>query len=167
MHFEYTAGVRDSIGSCLGGVEELEAQIERLCRGQEVSRVTIEPLAPGRSGAVVALVRRLEGPRTLKSWVVKIAETYALLQQERHNFEALVKDRWQLVPQLLDTGASRILVYECGGFLEGYAPTTLWRGYAQTPPDALSNLMQRIVEALTPLHAFADDTLPFLEREGF
>jgi hypothetical protein len=167
MHFEYTAGVRDSIGRCLGGVEELEAQIERLCRGQEVSRVTIAPLAPGRSGAVVALVRRLEGPRTLKPWVVKIAETYALLRQERRNFEALVKDRWQLVPQLLDTGASRILIYECGGFLEGYAPTALWRGYAQTPPDALSILMQRIVAALTPLHAFAGDTLPFVEREGF
>jgi hypothetical protein len=167
MHFEYTDGVRDSIGRCLGGVEELEAQIELLCRGQVVSRVTIAPLAPGRSGAVVALVRRLEGPRTLKPWVVKIAETYALQRQERHNFEALVKDRWQLVPQLLDTGASRILIYECGGFLEGYAPTTLWRGYAQTPPDALSILMQRIVAALTPLHAFADDTLPFLAREGF
>jgi hypothetical protein len=167
MHFEYTASVRDSIGRCLGGVEELEDQIERLCRGQVVSRVTIAALAPGRSGAVVALVRRLEGPRTLKPWVVKIAETYALQRQERHNFEALVKDRWQLVPQLLDTGASRILIYECGGFLEGYAPTTLWRGYAQTPPDALSILMQRIVAALTPLNAFAEDTLPFVERDGF
>lgn len=167
MHFEYTAGVRDSIGRCLGGVEELEVQIEQLCRGQDVSRVTIAPLAPGRSGAVVALVRRLEGPRSLKPWVVKIAETYALLQQERRNFETLVKDRWHLVPQLLDTGASKILIYEFGGFLEGYAPTTLWRGYAQTPPDALSILMQRIVAALTPLHAFAADTLPFLERDGF
>jgi hypothetical protein len=138
MHFEYTASVRDSIGRCLGGVEELEDQIERLCRGQVVSRVTIAALAPGRSGAVVALVRRLEGPRTLKPWVVKIAETYALLQPERRNYEALVKDRWHLVPQLLDTGASSFLIYECGGFLEGYAPTTLMRGYAQTPPDALS-----------------------------
>jgi hypothetical protein len=132
-----------------------------------VSRVTIAALAPGRSGAVVALVRRLEGPRTLKPWVVKIAETYALQRQERRNFEALVKDRWHLVPQLLDTGASRILIYECGGFLEGFAPTTLWRGYAQTPPDALSILMQRIVAALTPLNAFAEDTLPFVERDGF
>jgi thiamine kinase-like enzyme len=167
MDVEYTGGVGEAIGRCLGGVEELEAQIERLCQGQEVSRVTIAPLAPGRSGAVVALVRRLEGSRSLKPWVVKIAETYALLQQERRNFETLVKDRWQLVPQLLDTGVSRILIYECGGFLEGYAPTTLRRGYAQTPPNALSILMQRIVAALTPLHAFADDTLSFLEREGF
>ncbi len=167
MDVEYTGDVREAICRCLGGVEELEAQIERLCRGQAVSRVTIAPLAPGRSGAVVALVRRLEGSRALKPWVVKIAAEFALVHQERRNVETLVKDRWPLVPQLLDTGASKILIYECGGFLERYAPTTLRSGYAQTPPDALSILMRRIVEALTPVHAFAEDTLPFVEREGF
>ena len=165
MEVEYTGEVRADISRILGGVEELEAVITRLCREQPVSRVTIAPLIPGRSGAVVFLVRRLDARGPRKPWVVKAADSYALVQQERLNYDTFVKDRWQQVPVLLDTGASRILVIDYGGFLEGYDPITLRRGYALTTPDALAVLMQRLVPPLARVHRFAHDTLPFLQRE--
>ena len=74
MEVEYTGDVRADISRILGGVEELEAVITRLCREQPVSRVTIAPLIPGRSGAVVFLVRRLDARGPRKPWVVKAAE---------------------------------------------------------------------------------------------
>jgi hypothetical protein len=165
MEVEYTGAVRADISRILGDVEELEAVITRLCREQPVSRVTIEPLIPGRSGAVVFLVRRLDARGPRKPWVVKAADSYALVQQERLNYDTFVKDRWQQVPALLDTGASRILVIDYGGFLEGYDPITLRLGYALTTPEALSVLMQRLVPPLAKVHGFAHDTLPFLQRE--
>ncbi|MFM7547781.1 MAG: SAVED domain-containing protein [Cyanobacteriota bacterium] len=165
MEVEYTGDVRDDISRILGGVEELEAVISLLSREQPVSRVTISPLIPGRSGAVVFLVRRLDARGPRKPWVVKAAVSYALVQQERHNYETFVKDRWPQVPALLETGASRILVIDYGGFLQGYEPTTLRGGYARTTPAALATLMQRIVLPLAQVHRFEHDTLPFLERE--
>ena len=165
MEVEYTGEVRADISRILGGVEELEALITRLCREQPVSRVTIAPLIPGRSGAVVFLVRRLDARGPRKPWVVKAADSYALVLQERLNYDTLVKDRWHQVPVLLDTGASRILVIDYGGFLEGYDPITLRRGYALSTPEALAVLMQRIVPPLARVHRFEHDTLPFLQRE--
>ena len=74
MEVENTGDVRADISRILTGVEELEAVISRLCREQPVSRVTIAPLIPGRSGAVVFLVRRLDARGPRKPWVVKTAE---------------------------------------------------------------------------------------------
>ncbi|MFM7239491.1 MAG: phosphotransferase, partial [Cyanobium sp.] len=165
MDVEYTGSVRDDISRILGGVEELEELIRQQCSRQPVSRVTIAPLIPGRSGAVVFLVRRLDSRGPRKPWVVKASSDLRQVNQERRNYHTYIQDRWPQVPALLDTGASRLLIYEFGGFLAGFEPTTLRQGYRQSSPEALSVLMQRLVKVLFSVHQFSTDTLPLLQRQ--
>lgn len=161
MDVEYIGTVRDDIRSILGGVEELEELIRWQCRQQPVSRVTIAPLIPGRSGAVVFLVRRLDSRGPRKPWVVKASCDVGQVNRERNNYATYIQDRWPQVPCLLDTGASRVLIYEFGGFLAGFDPTTLRQGYRRSSPEALAALMQRLVKVLFAVHEFGTDTLPF------
>ena len=70
MDVEYIGTVREDISRILGDLEELEEMIRWQCRQQPVSRATIAPLIPGRSGAVVFLVRRLDSRGPRKPWVV-------------------------------------------------------------------------------------------------
>jgi len=70
MDVEYIGTVREDISRILGDVGELEELIRWKCRHQPVSRVTIAPLIPGRSGAVVFLVRRLDSRGARKPWLV-------------------------------------------------------------------------------------------------
>ncbi|MFM9104939.1 MAG: aminoglycoside phosphotransferase family protein, partial [Cyanobium sp.] len=165
MDVEYTGSVRDDISRILGGVEELEELIRQQCSRQPVSRVTIAPLIPGRSGAVVFLVRRLDSRGPRKPWVVKASSDLRQVNQERRNYHTYIQDRWPQVPALLDTGASRLLIYEFGGFLAVFEPTTLRQGYRQSSPEALSVLMQRLVKVLFSVHQFSTDTLPLLQRQ--
>jgi hypothetical protein len=165
MDVEYTGTVRDDISRILGGVDELEEVIRQQCRQQPVSRVTIAPLIPGRSGAVVFLVRRLDSHGPRKPWVVKASSDVSQVNQERRNYANYIQDRWQQVPSLLDTGASRLLIYEFGGFLAGFDPITLRQGYRQSSPEALAVLMQRLVKVLFDVHEFGSDTISFLQRE--
>ena len=69
------------------------------------------------------------------------------------------------MPTLLDIGASRILIYELGGFLAGFDPTTLRQGYRQMSPEAIAVMMQRLVKVLFAVHEFSTDTLCFLQRQ--
>lgn len=69
------------------------------------------------------------------------------------------------MPTLLDIGASRMLIYELGGFLACFDPTTLRQGYRKTSPEALAVMMQRLVKVLFAVHEFSTDTLCFLQRQ--
>lgn len=165
MDVEYIGTVREDISRILGDLEELEEMIRWQCRQQPVSRVTIAPLIPGRSGAVVFLVRRLDSRGQRKPWVVKASSDVGQVNRERSNYATYIQDRWPQVPCLLDTGASRVLIYEFGGFLAGFDPTTLRQGYRRSSPEALAALMQRLVKVLFAVHEFGTDTLSFLQRE--
>ncbi len=79
--------VKDDIRHCLGVVEDLEAQIVRLCHDQFVQRVTITTLIHGCPGARVFLMQHLVGRSPLRLRVTKVANTIALGNQESRNSE--------------------------------------------------------------------------------
>jgi hypothetical protein len=114
---------------------------------------------------VVFLVRRLDSRGLRKPWVVKASSDVGQVNRERSNYATYIQDHWPQVPCLLDTGASRVLIYEFGGFLAGFDPTTFRQGYRRSSPEALAALMQRLVTVLLSVHEFGTDTLSFLQRE--
>lgn len=80
--------VKDDIRHCLGVVEELEAQIVRLCHDQFVKRVAITTQVSACSDARVFLMQHLVGRSPLRLRVTKVANTIALGNQERRSSES-------------------------------------------------------------------------------
>ena len=164
MLIEIEESVLADLEACQVDLAEFEDQIRRVSPDLQDVQLAVTSLSPGRSGALVCLVRRLHQGRALKPLLVKTAKDVSLLICERNNYNNHVRDRWPRVPQLLSTGSSRLLIYEYEGFLHGLQPSTLKQGYRQSSPSALAALMRQIVNSLQEVHAFQADNRSFISR---
>lgn len=167
MSFEYLSDAKEQLTRILGSVDEFEDQLTRLASSAGTLRIATRPLTPGLSGASVFLVTRLVGDSPLVPLVVKAADSVPLIRQERDNYERYVASKLQSAPALLDSGSSRLLVYEFGGALAAFNPETLRTGYSRASAKALAKLMERIVQAMDVLHRTSVDTVSCAERVQF
>ncbi len=165
MLFDYFDDTEAILQRVLGGTDEFEDQITQSSRADDVGQVAVHSLAPGLSGAAVFLVRRI-GVRGggFIPWVVKVSSDLKLIIEERENNLKLVQGKLAAAPKLIQTGSSKMLIFEFAGVLADYNPKTLRTGYAASGADALAVLMRHIVTSLKAIVRVSEDTTSCVNR---
>lgn len=147
-----------------GGRAVVEELLMSHALNQNVNLATIAPLSPGLSGATVFQICRMGTNRAPKqTWLLKASQNLTLIAEEKYNYYNFVKDQWLETPKLIHTERD-LLIYEFGGPLGNFGPTTLRAGYSRSAPSALVALMVRLVESLSLVHVVGYDNVSFISR---
>lgn len=165
MPFEYCDDTEAVLQRVLGGKDEFEDQIAQASRADDIGQVAVHSVAPGLSGAAVFLIRRI-GVRGggFIPWVVKVSSDPKLIIEERENNLKLVQGKLAAAPKLVQTGSSKLLIFEFAGVLADYNPKTLRAGYGASGADALAVLMRHIVTSLKAINRVGEDTTSCVNR---
>lgn len=113
---------------------------------KDVTRVSVLPLARGRSGAHLFLIRRVADRQRLIPIVIKAADKSSPIIEERKNYEECVKDKLANAPNLLRADSFALgYEYAKGSFEK---PATLREGYSVTDSSIISKILEKLVKIL-------------------